>query len=106
MFKFLTFILGVLLSYSLSAGEWSGGGKITKILTKPSRNGIYFQHEKMINDGCASSSYYFLDAEQNLFKETYSLLLSAYASGKSINLLISGCQINHNYPLIVEVSGS
>ncbi len=99
-------ILIALLAFSslgISASEWNEAGKITKVYPKPSRNGVYFIHENMISGNCSNGSNLFLSADENLFKETYSLLLSAYATGKPVKLYVKGCQSGYNYPLIKEV---
>lgn len=99
----LAILLSLALPLTSIAGEWSDLGKITLVYPKPSRNGIYFKHDNMVSDGCSEKSYLFLDANQALFKESYSLLLAAYSSGKNVRIYVEGCQPAHNYPLIKEI---
>lgn len=78
----IAIFLALTLPLNSIAGEWSNSGKVTLIYPKPSRNGIYFQHENMISGGCSSTTHLFLEANQALFRESYSLLLAAYSSEK------------------------
>ncbi|MCG9679149.1 MULTISPECIES: hypothetical protein [Vibrio] len=103
MKKLLLFTLTALVSSSAFSGAWNTAGLITKVYPKPSRNGIYFVHESQVENDCKNNAYLFLKADDNLFKETYSLLLSAYASGKTVKIYAEGCQTGYDYPLIKEV---
>lgn len=98
--KALATMLLVGFSSLVAAGGWTEPGKVTMVYVKPDRNGVYFQHDDMISGGCSKNSHYFLDADQNLFKETYSLLLAAYSAGKLVRINVSGCQPNYGHPLI------
>ncbi len=106
-YLFLVLLMAASVGVSAQTIGWNSFGKITKIYTKPSREGVYFVHEDMNDGACIgeSSAYYFLDGSEGskLFKETYSLLLAAYASGKSVRLYLNGCQATYQYPLIGEV---
>ncbi|MCG7561493.1 hypothetical protein [Pseudoalteromonas sp. McH1-42] len=103
MKKTIATVLMAFSSFGSVAGEWNQAGKITKVYPKPTRNGIYFTHENMVSGGCTRGTNLFLSADESLFKETYTLLLSAYVTGKPIKIYVDGCQATHEYPLIKEV---
>ena len=109
MRNFLIVVLCLIFSSGALAQSpgWTSPGKITKIYTKPSRQGVYIVHEKMNAGPCigSSSAFYFLDGSSDsvLFKETYALLLAAFMSSKPVDLYLKDCQATHNYPLVTEV---
>lgn len=106
MKKVLIFVAVLFLfqQESLYAASWNTSGKITRIYLY-SINGIYVMHENMINtDSCQNASNYVLKFDNPMYKEIYSLLLSAKLTQSNVKIYIDECTGTgtSGYPKIVH----
>ena len=75
----------------------------------PYNNGtILVSHNPRIShinpDGCNSSSWYALEADNIGNGNIYKLLLTAIASGKRVRFYLSGCRSGNAYPVILHAN--
>jgi len=93
--KLLIFIFLISLT-QISLAAWTGNQQV-KVL-KAQGNGIYLMLDGFVNNdpeiACGSNDFFLLNTS-NGYKERVSFLLSAYMSGKSVNVSYYGCSSGH-----------
>lgn len=103
-------ILGLIfLGFSSSIFAYDGWSGINKVASVR----VYSHSEVLITmpgaanpTGCSDTSYIVLrNADSEAGKRQYSALLTAYASGKSVDLALTGCSSGgtNGWPLIEQV---
>lgn len=84
----LVLVLGLLFSSSVLSGTQEG--QITQILVRASDNLHYFYMSGVASDraGCASGQSYWMIKDENTVagKSHFSLILAAYAAGKTVKV--------------------
>lgn len=103
-------VLGIMfLSFSsfVSAYDgWSGAAKVASIRVYPNNQVLITMPGAANPKGCSDMSYIVLkNADTEAGKRQYSALLTAYASGKRVNLALTGCSGGGTtgWPLIEQV---
>ena len=88
----LASILALLgLSQVAGAGGWSPPATITNYYTWTHAM-AYFRISPFYNpDGCATPEMLFMDTNDANFKTTWSVILSAYATGSTVSVNLDGC---------------
>lgn len=104
--KKIAILFGLLLVSNFSIAGTSVTGKITKVWTQVVGGYDSFAVKLDIStvnpDGCQYQGWYRLSAANNAgYKTAVSVLLSAYATGKSVDLYLDGCD---SYPRYTNVS--
>lgn len=76
------------------AGVWTGKMQITNLYIQTTYDGVFINQPTMSTDASimqCNRDMYFLPRTHVFFREIYSMLLSARATGKSINVYLDPC---------------
>jgi hypothetical protein len=100
-------LLGLLLALSTSAAQASeAGGRITYLLVRDADGVIYFEVDgpRSAKPACATNHNYFMIRDENSAtgKRTYALLLSAFLSGRAVD--VGGAGVCTRWPDGEDVS--
>ncbi len=91
--KLLTMVIALFFSTSTYAAQ-SGDGKI-KTLQSAYGGWIFsIDHSNNNPDSCTKASFKLDPSIGEQYKEIYSLILSAYTTGKPVTIFTSGCDSN------------
>jgi len=103
-------VLGIIfLSFSssvLAYDGWSGANKVTSVRVYPNDQVLITMPGAANPKGCSEMGYIVLrNADTEAGKRQYSALLTAYASGKKVNLALTDCSGGGTtgWPLIEQV---
>jgi len=100
-------LICISLSLSVIAYDgWSGANKVASIRVYSATQVLITMPGANNPKGCSDTSYIVLaNADTESGKRQYSALLTAYASGKNVNLALTGCSGGgtDGYPLIEQV---
>ena len=99
-------LFGLLLVSNFSVAGTSITGKVTKVWAQVVGGydtfAVQLDVPHINPDGCQHQGWYRLSASNNSgYKTAVSVLLSAYATGKSVDLYLDGCD---SYPRYTNVS--
>lgn len=104
MRKLITALVLVSLANVGLAGGWGRSTTITGFYVWSNGN-AHFRVANMENpDGCSGPQYLTLDATAPNFKMLYATLMTAYASGSTVQLSYAGCTAGGAYPIINAIA--
>lgn len=83
------------------SGVWTVNQTITEILVASNDSANIMASPMDGTSGCSQTGAYHIGTGDGNFKEKFSMLLSAYLSGKTVSLYIDGCV--YGYPHILNV---
>lgn len=100
--KFILGVLSTLLSSGVSASDKVTDVTVTDVIVNLS-TGVHFRTvEAIVNPGtCSNTTWYKLPSDSEYEKEAYSLLLTAQAQNKKVNIGLDGCTAG--YPKVVWI---
>ncbi len=88
--------------YAASVGAWDGRNEGTISTLRYKNSTLIIQQPSMSNPGaCGSGAWYTIAYAASTFDQFNAALLTAYSTGKSVDLALTGC--SNGYPVIAEV---
>ncbi|WP_299020020.1 hypothetical protein [uncultured Photobacterium sp.] len=107
--KVISVLFLIMTSSSISAAIWSGGTEVLEIYPHTNNNvdgTIYFRFGKMVNpSNCQRSDMIALKKSNKVSSELYSLILTAFTTGKRVNYYVETCD-QHGYPELIHAKVS